>query len=693
MSSHRRARIAWVIGVVAIALAGGTALIALHSGRYRADLDSLPFFVVCALVGILISSRQPENRVGWVLLAGAFAFALMSFSGYYALYGLAVQPGSLPGARLVAWIQTWAWVVGGAMLYLLLPFYFPDGRPPTSTLRWFPPAVVIATAVMATFAAVTPGDEFIQVQVDPPTIVNPLGAAFLQSSIPDAFAALLDLIMPVAIVGALGVAVAALLIRFRRSRDTERQQVKWLAYVVAAFPVFLILDVIIGLPSPVLGLYLLCIPVAIGIAVLRHNLYDIDVIINRTLVYGSLTAAVASLYIFTVGYLGALLRDGIDTTAGSGWQTVISLVATGIVAILFQPMRESLQRLANRLVYGERDEPYAVLSGLGERLEGALAPNAVLETIVETVREALRLPYAAIMLREDDRYVLGAASGTVCESPLRLPLTYQHEPVGELVLAPRSAGETFEAADQRLLLDLARHIGTAAHNVQLTRQLVRANADLQRSREQLVISSEEERRRLRRELHDGLAPTLSALNLKAGLIRELMATDHKAAEAVLDDWRAEIRSTIVSVRRLAYELRPPILDELGLIPALKEHAAHIDAGQCRISVDAREVSDRLPAAVEVAAFRIVQEALTNVARHAQASTCEVHLWRCEPPGAALCIEVVDDGQGASSGGGHRPGVGLLGMQERAAELGGSCTVTPGPQGGTRVRVVLPLDAG
>jgi signal transduction histidine kinase len=691
MSHHRQARIAWALGALSLTLASGTLVFAGLGGSYRADLDSLPFLLACAIVGSLIASRRPENLVGWIMVCGALSFSLMSFTGYYALYGLEVQPDSVPAAHVVAWPQTWLWVVGAMLLYLLLPFYFPDGRPPSSKVQWLPGTVAIGGMAMALLAAFTPGDEFIQVQPEAATIVNPLGVTKIEAAVPAVLTAFLGGTIPVVIMGLLGVAVAAPVIRYRRAHGVQRQQLKWLAFSIAAFPILLAVDALIGLPSPILGLYLICIPLAIGIAVMRHNLYDIDLLINRALIYGALTAAVIGIYIFVVVYLGALLRTVIDMTGGTGWETTISLVATGVVAVLFQPMRDYVQRKINRLMYGERDEPYAVLSRLGQRLEASLATEAVLETIVETVREALRLPYAAILLRENERLVPKAASGAVRASPLRLPLTHQQEVVGELILGPRSAGEALGSADQRLLLDLARHIGTAAHNVQLTHQLVRANAELQRSREQLVLSAEEERRRLRRELHDGLGPTLAALNLKAGTIRDMMWNDREAAEKGIHEWRAEIRGTIASVRRLAYELRPPVLDELGLVAAIQERAMSGRNDRCRISVDAPDPLGPLPAAVEVAAFRIVQEALTNVERHAQARTCQVKIWRCDAPRASLHIQVVDDGVGTPAGEPLRAGVGMVSMQERAAELGGTCAVTNDANaGGLCLIAVLPL---
>jgi signal transduction histidine kinase len=342
-------------------------------------------------------------------------------------------------------------------------------------------------------------------------------------------------------------------------------------------------------------------------------------------------------------------------------------------------------------MFGERDDPYAVLSRLGRRLEETLAPDSVLPSIAETIREALKLPYAAIMLAERNGLSYLAASGTVTDGAIHVPLVYQQEPVGELILAPRAPGETFSAGDRRLLEDLARQVGVAAHNVRLAAETMRLNADLQRSRERLVTAREEERRRLRRELHDGLAPTLAALNLQAGQIKGLLRADPQGAESLADAWRADMRATIASVRRLAYELRPPVLDELGLVAAIEERARRA-GGLLRVTVDAPAALGALPAAVEVAAFRIAQEALTNVEPHANAHTCIIKLWVADGSDsqAALTIEVSDDGVGLPPAARHRSGVGIVSMRERAEELGGTCLVESRPGGGTRVWACLPL---
>ncbi len=337
---------------------------------------------------------------------------------------------------------------------------------------------------------------------------------------------------------------------------------------------------------------------------MRSHLWDIDILINRTLVYGALTMSIVGFYVLSVGYLGALFRTGSNLT--------LSLIATGVVAVLFQPARSWLQRGVNRLMYGQRDDPYAIIAHLGRRLESTLAPEAMLSAIVETVAQALKLPYVAITLKQEGVFKTTMAYGTPVEGALTLPLVYQSESVGQLALAPHQQGDTFSLADRRLLDDLARQIGIAVQAMRLT-------ADLQRSRERLVTAREEERRRLRRNLHDGLGPTLGGLTLKVGAIRNLLSHDLATADDLLAQLSAEIEGAVGDIRRLVYDLRPPSLDELGLV---------------------------------------------------------------------LEIEVVDDGVGLPTE--RHTGVGLFSMRERAAELGGACTIESKPDGGVKVLARLPL---
>jgi len=507
--------------------------------------------------------------------------------------------------------------------------------------------------------------------------------------------------------GFLGAFLFAQVHRYRRvSGPIQRQQTKW---VVFGFSVAIAGFLAVGIPGDLIpalhqpgipaALYdltsttvfvcaLLPVPLSIGASILRYRLWDIDVVIHHSLVYGALTAGVVGLYVLVVGYLGALFN--------TGGNLVISLIATGLVAVLFQPLRDRLQRGVNHLMYGERDDPYAVLARLGRRLEATLAPDAVLPTIVSTVQEALKLPYVAIALPrdEEEEFAITAAAGQPPADLLQVPLIYQGDVVGQLLLGPRAPGEAFTSADRRLLDDLAHHAGVAVHGV-------RVMTDLQRSRERLVLAREEERRRLRRDLHDELAPTLAALGLTAATVGELIQTDPEAAAVVNAKLQTAIRAAVGDIRRLVYDLRPPTLDELGLVDAIRERAmqytsaSHAQGGPnptagFQVTVEVPAPLPALAAAVEVAAYRIVQEALMNVSRHAHARTCLVRL-TCVAD-ETLQVEIIDDGIGlpdpAERGG--RTGVGLRSMRERAIELGGTCLVERAMPTGTRIVARLPL---
>ena len=271
------------------------------------------------------------------------------------------------------------------------------------------------------------------------------------------------------------------------------------------------------------------------------------------------------------------------------------------------------------------------------------------------------------------------AYGSPSADPEALPLVYQREEIGRLVLSPRAPGEGFSDADRDLLEDLARQAEVAVHAVRLA-------ADLQTSRERLVATREEERRRLRRDLHDGLGAQLAGLNVQAGTLRRLIPTDPDVADEVVVELRQELRSAIADIRRLVYDLRPPALDDLGLVESLRRLAERYgsEGEQLQVLVEAPEDLPDLPAAVEVAVYRITQEALTNVARHARAQTCVVRI----AVNDNVTLEIVDDGVGIPAE--RSAGVGLSSMRERASELGGSCTVESAPESGTGVLVRLPL---
>jgi signal transduction histidine kinase len=632
----------------------------------------LAAFTMTAAMGALLVVQRPGNAVGWVLSGASLLLAAGAAGDTYAAWVMTVRGRPDALALAGALLQQWYWLVVVYLVLALLPLLFPDGRLPSPRWWWRVPAAT-GLAGAATFALFGSLTDVLSGQDVDYRIDNPIGSPGLSGGEGHPVFAVAGALVVVGMLTGL----AAVVVRVRRSRGNERQQMKW--FLVAAAPMAAV-PLVEQLPEPAgaiwFGWIVLSLPVAVAIAVLRHRLDGIDVVINRALVYGALTALVVGVYVLVVGYLGALIRREDEL--------LVSLVATGLVAVLFAPARDRLQRAVDRLLYGHRAEPYAALSRLGERLEGTLAPDAVLPTIVSTVREALRLPYAAISTDDDGAERVVATAGEPVAATERLPLLYQNARVGALTLGLRPGEDGFSPADRRLLSDLARQAGVAVSAVRLT-------ADLQRSRERLVSTREEERRRLRRDLHDGLGAQLAALTVQAGVLRKLIPTDPAAADALAGELREELRAAIADIRRLVHGLRPPALDELGLTGALQRLAERsgTDGTGPRVTVEVDGDLPGLPAAVEVAAYRIAQEALTNAGRHSGATTCSARL---TVEGTDLLLEIADDGAGLPAAG-LIPGVGLSSMRERAAEMGGECLVDSVTAGGVRVRARLPLAGG
>jgi signal transduction histidine kinase len=606
--------------------------------------------VIQLTMGFVFFKRPDEPIARAMFLASAALVSATTWS-----IGLTV-------ADMVGKVGFWLYTVSSTGVFMLVwvgalhsILLFPNPWPPLARYRWSVPALyVVPYLVFAVVTLAFPAPDALKWHQNMGGTIGYLEAGYGLAAIAAAFRS------------------------FRAARDpVSRAQVRWVAtgFIFAFFCAFafgMAPQLILGYPLlswNLIALTGLVFPMTFAIAILRYRLFDIDLILNRALVYGALTLIIAALYALLVGGLGALFQ-------ASG-NLLVSLLATGLAAILFQPARARLQRAVNRLMYGDRDDPYAVLSGLGQRLESTLAPDSVLPTIVETIAQTLKLPYAAISFGEADSDKVTVAYGLPQPHTLALPLRYQHDLIGHLHVAQRSPDEPFTPAEQHLLNDIARQIGLAAHNVRLT-------ADLQHSRERLVTAREEERRRLRRDLHDGLGPKLAGQTLKLEAALDSLDGETETARALLEETMAESQTVIAEIRRLVYDLRPPALDQLGLLTAVREQAAQYQLKGLQVTVCAPETLPALPAAVEVAAYRIIQEALTNVARHAQAKTCTVSLVL----GRDLEIEICDDGRGFPSG--ARAGVGLSSMRERAEEIGGSWVIEARERGGTRVTAKLPI---
>jgi signal transduction histidine kinase len=406
-------------------------------------------------------------------------------------------------------------------------------------------------------------------------------------------------------------------------------------------------------------------------AIARHQLFDIRFVLNRTLAFGALTLSALSIYALIVGGFGSLFRNG---------ELWLSVLATGVIAVLFQPLLIIFRRAANRLIYGERDDPYRAIANLGRRLEAALPPDEMLSTVVQTVAGSLKLPFVALRL-QDGRVV---SVGIPLATPVEFALLVNGIRVGQLEVSPRHANEVFALSERRLLSDLANRAAVAVQEVQLLDAL-------RQSREALVLAREEERKRLRRDLHDGLGPTLVGVSFSLEASRMLLDSDRShdrshdraRADALLASSGLRIEEAIADIRRLVDDLRPPALDDLGLCGAIQQRADQFVSLRPILEFESLPA---LPAAVEVAAFRITCEALNNAIKHARASSVRVQV-RIVDHG--LDLQVSDDGVGLSEH--RREGVGLQTMRERALELGGRFEVKSLGDG-TRVSAWLPVRA-
>jgi signal transduction histidine kinase len=674
----------WLVGLSAFVAVSLSALaMVLHVANRPLEAEGLlleivPLNVLDALAwtagGVLMAWSRPRVVFGWLFLVAALATATTSASMEYGVGGL--YRGWPLGAQAVA-LTDLTVPVHVAMIAVVLVL-FPTGRP-IAPWAWGVLGTVVGGAILwGVGTALAPGPLLPEAPEGAvAAVTNPWGRTWMPEWVGPLGSAMMT-------AGELTAGITVLL-RWRGADPVQRGQLLWFFWAAAFLPLASVAVVV--LPEPggflvfktVIGLVI----VAVTVALVRHQLFDVRVVIDRTLVYGAVTLALVGLYVAVSAISGAALAE-----AGPRWAP--SVLATAAAAVAFAPVRARAQVAVRRVLYGHRGESWEAISELARRLEARVRPRDVAEGLAETVTRVLRLPWAEVM-------VDGLAGPPVSvgkrpprtETAVRVPLLDRGEVIGTLAVAPRSGENALAAADRRVVADLARHAGVA----------IRAAAvgeDLRRSRQGLVAAREEERRRLRRDLHDGLGPALTAVTLKLDLARSLLDRADPRVDSLLAELRSEVGSTIVDVRRLVHDLRPTSLDRLGLGDALREQAARFGQSPATeedlVVVVAAEGLPPLPAAVELAAFRIAVEAMTNVARHAAADRCVVSLELSgDGIGDSLTLLVDDDGLGAAAA--WHPGVGVVSMHERAVELGGSCRIGPGPLGGTRVSVRIPVPAG
>jgi signal transduction histidine kinase len=660
-------------------LAAGGALLAINLDMVGFNAAMIVLFGSCAVIGALAVSRQPGNLVGWLFLATGVVAAMQIFTGELAL-SLYRHGGPLLAVQWLAWPANWVWNLSFGSLFTLLPLLFPDGRLPSRRWRplaWFALGLI---AFLAVAYAVAPGP------LDSPRVANPAGVGV---GVSGAFAGLFTGLAFVA-VAACVLCVCSLFFRYHHADGDVRQQVKWFG-LGAAFTLTCLLagQVAQGLGAQVVSdvlsaIGVLGVPVGAAIAILRFRLFDIDVVISKAIVYGSLAAFIAIVYVGLVAGVGQL--------AGAVGTPVLSAIAAAIVALAFQPVRRRMQRFANRLVYGQRATPYEVLSDFSGQVAHAYSVEDILPKMAQIVAAGTGVARAEVWLRvgaELRSVARWPQDGAASPSPVPMPsgeipefgegeavfpVVHQGDMLGAIAIqAP--AGDPITADKEKLIANLAAQAGLVLRNVRLLE-------DIRASRQRIVTAQDAAARRLERNIHDGAQQQLVALAIKTGLADSLVGHDDAEAHQMLSQIQAEIKEALSDLRDLARGIYPPLLADLGLVAALQAQARK----SALPAVVEGDGLGRYPQEAETAVYFCALEALQNVAKYARASRAIVRL---SAPNGALAFCVEDDGVGFDPNAkGH--GSGIQGMSDRLAALGGELRVTSTPGAGTIVNGSVPV---
>ncbi len=685
-----RARTArWVAGGVAagsIALmVGGLALAYVDRNRLSASLTNWDFSDVLAgvvnmslpVMGFVLASRRPGNRIGWLALAAGLLLGLSRFGSAYGVHGLVAAPGSVPAARAGIWLSNWIFAIPVAAIAFVF-LLFPAGR--LRSRRWLPAGWFVGIAFgLGTLGLLAGATR---------SWSHPFSGTFSQAVTPPVLIMLLVL-FPAALL----VSLTAIVVRFARSAGEERLQLKWFAaaavLVVAAFITVILTN---SVPASVfLNLTVLCLDAAIAIAVLKYRLYQIDIVISKAVLYGSLAVFITAVY--------AALVVGVGTLAGNRRSPLLAALAAAVVALAFQPVRQWAGRLANRVVYGRRATPYQVLSDFARRIGGAYASEDVLPQMAHIVAAGTGAERVVVWLRVDDELrpeassdgelrpealsdsgpalgplpVVGEAMPPLPGAEMGVPVVHQGQLLGAIsIMMPRD--EPLRPAGEQLVADVASQAGLVLSNAGLIE-------DLRASRQRLVTAQDEERRRIERNIHDGAQQDLVAMAIKLRLAGTTVDEDPAEAKEMIGELQADASGALENLRDLARGIYPPLLADLGLTAALSAQASK---SAVPVAVEADGIG-RFSQDTEAAVYFCCLEALQNIAKYARATSARICL---QAQNGTLRFTVSDDGAGYDAR--HTPlGSGQRNMADRLAALGGRLEVRSAPRQGTTITAELP----
>jgi signal transduction histidine kinase len=693
MTSRTASRLAWTLWALNLVLLVASAVTAVSGGMPPGQVPLavlLPAFqLTSATVGALIAARHPGNPIGWLFLAAALAWGFAGLATGVATLGAAGVIPITGWVRVADWLGSWLFLPGIYVPVTFLFLLFPTGRLPSPRWRWVGVLAATAIALITLESALAPGplEDAVILKSNPYALGDQAVWTVVASSA----------WVPV-IVGVVASAIA-LVVRFRRSSGEERQRMKWLAYAAVAVAVLFLLAAAGFMVSDALGaapilatavlpavilFALLLIPVATGIAMLRHRLFDIDVVINRTVGYGVLAAFVTAMYLGIVVGVGALV--------GSRGSLLLSIVATALIAVAFQPVRERARGLANRLVYGRRASPYEVLATFSQQVGGSVATEEVLPRMAKVLADGTGAKRADVWMRlgaevrlaatwppeeTTGRAVpaLGQELPELPEAERAAPVRHQGELLGALAIA-KPANEPASEADERLLADIASQAGLVLRNVRLIEEL-------RVSRQRLVAAQDEERRRLERNIHDGAQQELVALAVQLRLAEQIASKKAPDMAELLARLKAATQEALDNLRDLARGIYPPLLADRGLAAALQAQARKVPFP---VEVQPDGVVGRYSQEAEATTYFCVLEALQNVAKYASATRAVVRL---DESDHHLVFTVSDDGAGFDVTATPK-GAGLQNMADRLDALGGSIEVVSSPGAGTTITGRIPV---
>ncbi len=628
----------------------------------------LPLSLACATVGSLLVLRRAGGVLGPLF---AFVGLQIPLGSSVQAYAYAAIEHGLPGTAWSAWFFQAS--IGLSLAFFLIIQLFPTGRPLSSRWRILVWLTIATTAVSFAVPALGVVPEF---TVNFPGVLHPLQLLSASTATAlDGFAGMANVLVFIA-------CAVEIVLRYRRSSGDERAQLKWFAAatIVAALGFAIGIVMIPSGPAAVFALLTPLIPLAAGVAILRYHLYDIDVVISKAVIFALLAVFIAAVYTAIVVGIGSL--------AGSTTSPALSIAATVLVAVLFQPVRLRARRLANRLVYGERATPYEVIAGFSERVADAVSTDRVLPQMAEAAGRGVGAVEASVRVRlpggleRTERWSGPVVDPERVGAPWTVTVGYQGEPVGDLVVT-KPANDPLTPAEQDLLRDLAAQAGLALHNVRLTeelgirlRELDEQAAALRVSRERLVTARDAQRRGLQRDIHEG--PERQLLDIR----QRLHGVDEPEE---LDELIVHANDTLDGLRDLARGIFPPLLAEQGVVAALRAHIRKVGAN-ATVEAAIGFADRRFDADTEAGVYFCCLQAIQNVIRHANNAASVVALSLDEDE---IAFEIRDEGAGFDVATTPR-GMGLQIVQDRVDALDGTLEVTSEPGRGTRIAVRLPV---